>query len=114
MDLIFCAGSRVESAATRFAGCLRQGGNAPHPSICFVHKDASNRCFVVNFFEVFLANSSCDKNCHESTRNGRLTSSVGSAFRGRPLRAYKLTKAAAPPPLFLAPCTEAERPLFLL
>src|SRR5690242_11376163 len=71
MDLIFCAGSRVDSAATRFAGCLRQGGNAPHPSICFVHKDAWNRRFVVSFFGIFLANSSCDNNCQQSTTNGR-------------------------------------------
>src|ERR1041384_4208867 len=53
MDLVFCAGSQDQSAAARFAGCLRQGGSAPHSSICFVHKDAGSRRFVVSFLGFF-------------------------------------------------------------
>jgi hypothetical protein len=53
MDLIFGARSQVQSAAARFAGCLRQGGNAPHSSICFVHKDAWSRRFVASFLGFF-------------------------------------------------------------
>src|SRR5690349_22426322 len=53
MDLVFCAGSQDQSAAARFAGCLRQGGSAPHSSICFVHKDAWSRRFVVSFLGFF-------------------------------------------------------------
>src|SRR5437762_13839026 len=53
MDLIFCAGSQDQTAAAPFAGCLRQGGYAQHSLICFVHKDARNRRFVVSFLRDF-------------------------------------------------------------
>src|ERR1051325_487018 len=51
----FLRGLTRSSAAARFAGCLRQGGNASHPSILFVHKDASARACVVSFLNFSFA-----------------------------------------------------------